>query len=550
MADKGKEGVKIKEFEWYEVETKVREIMMELLQPFNKKQTEDTIKINEIKRNMATVTKKMEDHEFLLEREGSKKPTYIELQDQRIADLEASTQAAQLENQRQITEMQNIVAIYEEKVKQLNELEKRLDKEVVQRGEEYRAHKESVDEQVALLSKRLEAQADEVAMFKNNTRAAVTKMETRMITFDNRLKELEDTGRHRNADIKRLFEDATNHTERITKLEVKSGDLTARIDDREKDGRLSEKFFTRVRELQNDMAFFTTFLEQYQPLYIQIHISEALHSFIEGNSRRRLCIYEEERYARLHHHILQNERISLEEMMSRYTNEIRKIINRNKKYVIDLQVKESVKYGTNLYEFREKPPEEDSQAPVVAQQKASLPEEEIAALLSQELTSIQSSFAEVVARETASTKQWIEEVQEQQMMRSIEDDKKAQELRGRIGSLEAQWELEEKHRKEQGEAAQVRQQQMEGEVGSFRECVRDILNFGSVINHIVIQDEIDRQSTALYALKSNKGQEIAQMPTLQLDPNCVSCDTKGSAMVQQAFKMACLTYNPSQIRID
>lgn len=38
--------MRIREFEWYEVETKVREIMGELLQPFNKKQTEDTIKIN------------------------------------------------------------------------------------------------------------------------------------------------------------------------------------------------------------------------------------------------------------------------------------------------------------------------------------------------------------------------------------------------------------------------------------------------------------------------------------------------------------------------
>lgn len=40
------------------------------------------------------------------------------------------------------------------------------------------------------------------------------------------------------------------------------------------------------------------------------------------------------------------------------------------------------------------------------------------------------------------------------------------------------------------------------------------------------------------------------MPTLQLDPNCVNCESKTSNIVQQAFKMACLTYNPSQIRID
>ena len=56
MSEK-KESIKIKEFEWYEVETKVREIMVDLLQPFNKKQTEESIKINEIKRNMATIGK-------------------------------------------------------------------------------------------------------------------------------------------------------------------------------------------------------------------------------------------------------------------------------------------------------------------------------------------------------------------------------------------------------------------------------------------------------------------------------------------------------------
>ncbi len=39
-------------------------------------------------------------------------------------------------------------------------------------------------------------------------------------------------------------------------------------------------------------------------------------------------------------------------MMSAYTNNIRKIINRNKKYVINLAVGESIKVGANVYEFR------------------------------------------------------------------------------------------------------------------------------------------------------------------------------------------------------
>ncbi len=35
--------------------------------------------------------------------------------------------------------------------------------------------------------------------------------------------------------------------------------------------------------------------------------------------------------------------------MATFTNNIRKIINRNKKYIINLAVADSVKYGANVY---------------------------------------------------------------------------------------------------------------------------------------------------------------------------------------------------------
>lgn len=51
----------------------------------------------------------------------------------------------------------------------------------------------------------MEAQIEEAAQFKNLTKGSVTKMETRMITFDNRLKELEDHHKHTQTDLKRLL---------------------------------------------------------------------------------------------------------------------------------------------------------------------------------------------------------------------------------------------------------------------------------------------------------------------------------------------------------
>lgn len=78
-----------------------------------------------------------------------------------------------------------------------------------------------------------------------------------------------------------------------------------------------------------------------------------------------------------------------------------------------------------------------------------------------------------------------------------------------------------------------------------------------MINHIVIQDEIDRQGLALYALKtgtpgSKTDQPYEQAyPNIHLDEKCVSCQAGNSSMiVNQAFKMACLAYNPSEIKVD
>ena len=109
--------------------------------------------------------------------------------------------------------------------------------------------------------------------------------------------------------------------------------------------------------------------------------------------------------------------------------------------------------------------------------------------------------------------------------------------------------MEEKYLRTEIDAISAQQGQLSTFHSNFKDYVRDILNFSSVINHIVIQDEIDRQGTALYALRSEKADNVPP-PTIQLDQNCLNCDVKTSGIVQKAFKMACLTYNPSQIRID
>ena len=68
-----------------------------------------------------------------------------------------------------------------------------------------------------------------------------------MISFDNRLKDSEDELKRKVQDINRLMEDSINHNEKIIKAELRMIDLTHRIEEREKDTKLSEKFFAKVK---------------------------------------------------------------------------------------------------------------------------------------------------------------------------------------------------------------------------------------------------------------------------------------------------------------
>lgn len=128
-----------------------------------------------------------------------------------------------------------------------------------------------------------------------------------------------------------------------------------------------------------------------------------------------------------------NEKLALEDLMSTYTSNIRKIINRNKKYIINLAVAESVKYGANVYEFRidevSDPQETDHKA---QNQNFVIPEEEIARIVSEKLAGMSDDIKNILEEEIKPTKAWMKELQDQLLMRSIDYDNKYEDVKKKI----------------------------------------------------------------------------------------------------------------------
>lgn len=119
--------------------------------------------------------------------------------------------------------------------------------------------------------------------------------------------------------------------------------------------------------------------------------------------------------------------------MSTYTSNIRKIINRNKKYIINLAVAESVKYGANVYQFRIDEPSDPQETDVKAlNQNVVIPEDEIAKVVSEKLAGMSNNIKNILQEEIKPTKAWMKELQDQFLMRSIEYDNKYEDVKKKI----------------------------------------------------------------------------------------------------------------------
>ena len=80
------------------------------------------------------------------------------------------------------------------------------------------------------------------------------------------------------------------------------------------------------------------------------------------------------------------------------------------------------------------------------------------------------------------------ELQEQTILRSMEYDKKYVEMQQKLASANAQHELAQKFTNKELSSLSGQLEHLLIAINTYKEYVKDMLNFSSVINHIVIQD--------------------------------------------------------------
>ena len=81
-----------------------------------------------------------------------------------------------------------------------------------------------------------------------------------------------------------------------------------------------------------------------------------------------------------------------------------------------------------------------------------------------------------------------------------------------------------------------------------KECLSGIIKDLQIQLALDSQDETDKSSIALFGISNEQATNSSQHP-VKIDKNCISCSTHKN-IILKSFKMACLNYNPSEVKFE
>ncbi|OMJ74158.1 hypothetical protein SteCoe_26977 [Stentor coeruleus] len=95
-----------------------------------------------------------------------------------------------------------------------------------------------------------------------------------------------------------------------------------------------------------------------------------------------------------------------------------------------------------------------------------------------------------------------------------------------------------------------RNDQISKNIDSVNKSLQLLIEFSRITNALLLQDEIDRETIALFGVKeskhnSNKSVNVSK-PSVTIDTKCLTCSGQPN-FITSAFKLACLAYAPTSV---
>ncbi|EAS04241.2 hypothetical protein TTHERM_00298520 (macronuclear) [Tetrahymena thermophila SB210] len=675
------QSFKIREFEWFEVETKIRKFVNELLQPTIKKISIDKKMLDDINDKIDKNNDSVKClHDIIhYNNDGVK---VIDNIYQKIAttnsNLEILNNKHNQQQERILQFEQNLLKDFQHIKDEMREVHKSRDKFQEDKNsliEYFESFKKNTQDIISSLNK-------EITTSSQWTKQEFSKSWEHILKIDHQTNQNTQEIQIHNSKINEIFEKLTQINLKNSNFEQSMEQANKAISIMQNNINTAKKLTNKIEELMNKFKMVENYIEKYSSLYVQGQISDTLFSVLDKSSKRKLIQYEDKAFAAMNQVILNDDGIpNLNQKIEESINYLEKIVKRNAKYLqqkngntddpypfpsnqneisipfgfvdtfrqnsngidsvdednfnyeqkslspfsnntiqpqnvnIEVRVQRNNSSSSNRNASSSNNNNIASQNQVItpvnntnnsnnnnnnttiqAQNKVNTQHSKRSSLNS--LNSQQKY--DISNRQFAQLKLMID-LEVQRMKEAIEN--KTTNLQNGLLENEEIMQINiSKIQEEMEKGINVLKQQnnnvlletgvldkkitgiwneLEKIVNTFNilsETVHKLIHFNTLSNSLVLQDELDKQSIALYGFRSNFSDDpkmvktlrnpaimasspgttsnVAQktiskgaFPNLILDQNCISCSGQ-SAQINQAFKMACLAYNPSTVNID
>ena len=168
-----------------------------------------------------------------------------------------------------------------------------------------------------------------------------------------------------------------------------------------------------------------------------------------------------------------------------------------------------------------------------------------------------SDLTELLKRELEDCRKYLVSMEEQLQHTFTKSNERVERVREEVDTLRVEQELNSKYINVRLESCYEEGREAGNEMGLVKERMAMFMRFCSLMNHLQIQDELDKQSISLFGIKETFNEEPLRQAEnsqtrdkiIDFKKECFSC-CGFPASTMAAFKMACLTYAPSMIHLE
>ncbi|CAD8126618.1 unnamed protein product [Paramecium sonneborni] len=592
---KSQQSYKIREFEWFEVETKIRLFVQKLMEPTLKQLHEDRMIVDELRQNFKSNNKEVTYLREIVLNQGAGIPIFDEIK-QKFLDLEMKLDQQKRESIDQFSNFKqsldstdNEISKFLQTVRTLEYFKIKLEQDL----QDIQIKNDNFKSSIEQLIKQLSSDLTEST---KNWKLAVIDIEQQFNKVDNKSSDLFNIVKQEQVKLKQIsdsiLEINKKQTQNINTFEV----IDTKLVKADVQITTLKKQILEVDQLINKNKQVQMFLIYYLPMYIQAQISDSLFTCLPLKFFFKFAQFEKRKFDSLDKQLLEyNGEPNIQIQIDEYTRTLAEVMKRNSKIsqmifintkkeqndsqssASDMEseirsqrtnnIKNSVqiRQDSTIYHKKESIYSKDmiQQSNVASQQKQNSIQSNNPNLIFYEdqIKQIKDNFQQQIdelKQLNINLKNQIVQIQKETNEQVFINISSCQSNNQKLLNTTTNQikNLEENIKKILNQDNQNQIDPGIDQLKQLKKTVQTILHFLVLITHLQIQDEIDRQGIQLMGAKDTQiddglvyKSQNKKGPSIQINGECLSCSGQ-SIQLLQCFKLTCLAYHPSDILVD